>query len=495
MLLEQDSPEQASEPASKLFSITQYNKGIERLLKKHVPRVWVQGVITQLNVRGRIAYLTLGEFPENDTSPKAVLQVCLWTNELEAYNEKFSTLATPFKLRVELKVAVLLEVSFYVPMGKFQPRICGIDENFTLGELYQTRQKILEALMREGLIQKNKSLFLSPVPLRVGLITAPGSAAYQDFTTVLLESGFSFRIYLAPARMQGDDTERTVLRAFELLKRKNLDVVCLVRGGGAKTDLVYFDSEKICRAIANHPVPVLTGIGHEIDNSLADRVAHADKITPTDCAKFLEGRLLQSYARIVEGARELSEAWESGVEDAGDELTQAADSLKHNWELRVAGERSRWTEYLHGLQGNIRHLFAFQRNRLRLNLLGIMRGPLKIVAMHKLRYANIHQKMRFVWKEWHSRRMARLFEAARLLRRLATEKTAGAGDGLVFKEKLIRAADPANLVKLGYAILKDSQDRIVSSIVGLQPGDEIRTRLKDGVVRSKVIDKEKEKHA
>ncbi len=460
-----------------------------------MPRIWVQGVITQLNIRGRIAYITLAEFTENDTSPKAVLQVSLWTNELDMYNQKFALLAMPFSLRLDLKVAVLVEASFYVPLGKFQPRICGINENFTLGELYQTRQKIIEALVKEGLIQKNKSIPLSPVPLRIGLITAPGSAAYQDFTTILLESGFSFRIYLAGARMQGDDTERTVLRAFELLKRRNLDVVCLVRGGGGKADLVYFDSEKICRAIADFPVPVLTGIGHEIDNSLADLVAHANKITPTDCAKFLEGLLQQSYARVVERAREVADIWESGIEDARDELIQTANTLTHHWELRVGGERARFAEIVNTLHGNMRHLFESQRNRLRLDWLGISRGPRKIIRMHKLRYLNIHQKMRYVWQDLRTRRMARLFEAARFLRRLAGEKIGGAEESLVYKDKLMRAADPANLVKLGYAIVRDSQGRIVASVAGLQPGDEIRISLKDGVVRSKVLEKEKGKNA
>ena len=254
MGLESIKPDLAQSP--KFFSITQYNRSVERLLKSQVPQVWVKGVITQLNVRGKIAYITLGEFEEGDTRPRAVLEVTLWSSELEVYNLRFARLPTPLVLRVELKVALQVEANFYVPSGRFQPRVTGIDENFTLGELSITRQRTLERLLKEGLLERNKRLRLSDWPLRVGLITAPGSAAYHDFVSVLLQSGFSFRIAFAGAKMQGEATESTVLSALERLGKLSLDVICLVRGGGSKTDLVYFDSENIARAIALCPIPV-----------------------------------------------------------------------------------------------------------------------------------------------------------------------------------------------------------------------------------------------
>jgi exodeoxyribonuclease VII large subunit len=252
----------------KAYTVSLYNRGVERLLKKHAKSVWVEGVITQLQVRGKAAYLTLGEFAEDDAKPKAVLDVMLWAWQLEDYNARFAQLPTPFALRPDLKVSLLLEPNFYVPTGRFQPKVLDVDEAFTLGELSLTRRKILEKLQKEGLLDKNKKLALAEVPLRIGLITAPGSAAFKDFTTVLLQSGFSFQILLASARMQGAATESTVTEAFAALAKHSLDCICLVRGGGAKTDLVFFDSENICRAIAACPVPVLTGIGHEIDRSL-----------------------------------------------------------------------------------------------------------------------------------------------------------------------------------------------------------------------------------
>ena len=231
-------PEALLDPLApkKAYSVLQYNRSLEKLLKAQVPKIWVKGVITQLQIRGKVAYLTLGEFEEGDTKPKAVLDVMIWSWQLEDYHARFAQLPTPFSLRPELKVSVLLEASFYVPSGRFQPRILDIDEAFTLGELSLTRQKILQQLKLEGLLELNKKRFLGDVPLRVGLISAHGSAAYQDFTTVLLRSGFSFEIFFYPARMQGLATEETVSKGLEVLSRLALDVICLIRGGGSKTD-------------------------------------------------------------------------------------------------------------------------------------------------------------------------------------------------------------------------------------------------------------------
>ncbi len=319
-------PEALLDPLApkKAYSVLQYNRSLEKLLKAQVPKIWVKGVITQLQIRGKVAYLTLGEFEEGDTKPKAVLDVMIWSWQLEDYHARFAQLPTPFSLRPELKVSVLLEASFYVPSGRFQPRILDIDEAFTLGELSLTRQKILQQLKLEGLLELNKKRFLGDVPLRVGLISAHGSAAYQDFTTVLLRSGFSFEIFFYPARMQGLATEETVSKGLEVLSRLALDVICLIRGGGSKTDLVFFDSEKICRAIAHCPVPVLTGIGHEIDRSLADIVAYSDLLTPTDCAKFLEGRVQDAWQGLGRMAGRLRETWQMTYQECGYEAIRKA---------------------------------------------------------------------------------------------------------------------------------------------------------------------------
>jgi exodeoxyribonuclease VII large subunit len=501
--------------APKFFSITQYSRSVERLLKTQVPKIWVKGVITQLNVRGKIAYLTLGEFEEGDTRPRAILEATLWSSELDAYNQRFARLPTPLAIRAELKVALQLEANFYVPSGRFQPRVIGIDENFTLGELSLTRQKTLENLVREGLLNRNKGLMLLDWPLRVGLITAPGSAAYHDFTTVLLKSGYSFQIAFMGAKMQGEATEPTVLAALDKLGKMALDVICIIRGGGAKTDLVYFDSERICRAIALCPIPVLTGIGHEIDNSLSDLVAFADKITPTDCAKFLEVRLAECYSQLNEYATTLSETWRMECQQGWHDLAQRASVLKHNWEGRKSTELLRGREQARVLAYSVKQAMRTENHRLGLNFIGLMRGPAKILRLERLRFINRMQALGHAWNKLKQETNHRLLSAylrfkvkVELLSIKQNEKIVfvvkeinskwireirDCREMLDLKGRLIKSADPVRLLDLGFSLLRSRDGKLVRSVSQLPKDGMLVNQLMDGTVESLVIEKKEKK--
>jgi exodeoxyribonuclease VII large subunit len=415
-------------------------------------------------------------------------------------------------LRVELKVAFLLEANFYVPSGRFQPRVTDIDEKFTLGELAVTRQKILARLAQEGLLRKNKELELPALPLKVGLITAPGSAAFQDFATVLLGSGFSFRILFAGARMQGDATEATVLHALKAVVRAGAEVVCIVRGGGAKTDLVYFDSEAICRAIANCPVPVLTGIGHEIDNSLADLVAHQNLITPTDCAKFLEGRLGQAYSDLAEKAAGLREAWGLESQDARHALAQTAAAVARTWESRRSAEDMRGRAQARSLASRALRTLREGRRKLDLDRKGLARGPRKLVKVEHLRFANRTQGLRRAWDGLRTgashllrarlqalrtgtaavlaSETAKAGQIRRLTRSLWRQGARAGREAMALKEKLVHAADPARLLGLGFSLLRNADGKLIRSGADAAPGDLVVNQLADGTVRSRIVGKE-----
>ena len=503
---------EASGASPKAYTITQYNQSVERNVKAW-PKVWVKGVIMQLNLRGRIAYVTLGEFEEGEARPRAVLEATLWTSELELFNLRFARLLTPVALRVELKVAFLLEPNFYVPSGRFQPRVVDVDEKFTLGELSLTRQKILERLAAEGLLKRNKDVAFPDLPLRVGLITAPGSAAYQDFTSVLLQSGFSFQILFAGARMQGEATEATVVAGLKALisMRGRPDVICIVRGGGSKTDLVYFDSEAICRAIAACPVPVLTGIGHEIDNSLADLVAHRNLITPTDCAKFLEAELGEAYARLRTIAGEVGEAWRMGIQDAWHALSQAATAVTREWQGRRSGEELRGRGQAKALASRVRRALREERRRLILDHTGLRRGPSKLIKLERLRFANRSQGLGHAWSRLRSGtahalqsrlqslrsgsegRMGSatdaLAQSRRLVRSLWSQGLGAGREALALKAKLIHVADPARLLALGFSLMRTRDGRPVRGIADIAPGDTVVNQLQDGTVESTVIAK------
>jgi exodeoxyribonuclease VII large subunit len=435
--------QETPEALPRFFSVTQYNRSVDRLVRREVPKVWVQGTITQINVRGRVAYLTLAEFEANDAKPKAAIDVFLWSSELEALNARFASLALPFALKAMLKVALQLEPGFYVPTGRFQPHVTDVDPRFTVGELALTRQKILAALRKEGLIERNKALPLNQCPLRIGLISAEGSAAYQDFTTVLLGSGFAFQILFVGARMQGDNTEASVITGLRRLAALKPDCICIVRGGGARTDLVYFDSEAICRAIANCPVPVLTGIGHEIDRSLADEVAHADLITPTDCAKFLEERLQEAYGNLLIRGQNLKRNWQRTLEQAKYALSTLAKGVRHSFETAKARERAKSETIVLRMQQATRFHFGEASLHLSRNIIGLKRGPAKLLA--------------------------------------------AASANLEIKSRWLRTVDPAFVMRLGYALVRNGKGEAVKGAAMVASGETISLQWHDGTATAQVL--------
>ena len=282
------------ETENKSYTVTQYMKALKQKVES-TPAVWVRGVITQINEKARVVYLSIADFEEGNVNPLATVPLYCYSAKFAAIRSKVENYPQPFTLKEQLKVSFLIKADLYIPYGKLQAQILDIDPIYTLGELALTKSAILKRLALEGLLEKNKALTLADVPIRVGLITGEGTAAYKDFTTKLAESPFNFKVKTAYAKMQGSDTEPTVLAALEELARDtSLDVVCIIRGGGSKTDLNFFDSEALCRAVANYPIPVFTGIGHEIDRSLLDEVAYQSCITPTDTAKRLIDRVADS---------------------------------------------------------------------------------------------------------------------------------------------------------------------------------------------------------
>ncbi|HLU70337.1 MAG TPA: exodeoxyribonuclease VII large subunit, partial [Fibrobacteria bacterium] len=388
----------------------------------------------------------------------------------------------------------LLESSYYVPTGRFQPRVVDVDESFTLGELAQMRLKVLETLRREGLFDANRGRPLVDVPLRVGLISASGSAAYQDFTTVLLQSGYSFRIVFAEARMQGQETESTVAAALRALSEKPLDVICIIRGGGSKTDLVFFDSEAICRAIAACPVPVFTGIGHEIDLSLADMVAHRHFKTPTECAKFLETRAQEAFGALVERLARLRAGWEAAAREGVYTLRGVADSLRTVWGARRRGEAERGVMTRARLAQAARRLLRAGGDKLALNATGLVRGPRKLLALGRERFTARGRAVRSAWRAGHETEAGRLTRAAIGLRRGPLKSLETEHVRLASAARILRLADP---LQRGYARIYRAADaggalngqraaRVVTSAAEALRNESILIRFHDGSVRADV---------
>jgi exodeoxyribonuclease VII large subunit len=289
--------------------------------------LWVEGEIHGLRrPPGGHVWFDLVEPAELGGPPTARLGLVLFSRQRQAVNAQ---LATTGGVRMTDGTAVRIRgrLDFYAPQGRVQLVMDGIDPAYTLGRLALARQQVLAKLATAGLLEANSRRALPLVPLRVGLVTAADSAAFADVTHELTRSGLAFHVLAADARVQGRDAESSIVAALATLARRAVDVIVVVRGGGARSDLAAFDSERVARAIALCEVPVLTGVGHETDRSVADEVAHTAHKTPTACAAALVDHVRAFLARLDGSRGAIAASSAVALERAQRRLAQRAEGV------------------------------------------------------------------------------------------------------------------------------------------------------------------------
>ena len=245
--------EALDDPANPTFTVAELADAVNSTLRRGFgDGVWVRGEIQGWSERGGHAYFALA-----DDSPgrQAVLRVQFFANA----RQRLRPLLATHRLRLGdgMKVRIFGHLDFYAPSGQLGLKLVDLDPRFTLGDLAQQRDQVLRRLAADGSLDANRRRPLSPVPLRVGVVSSAGTAAWHDFHDELVRSGFGFQLVLADTRVQGPEASRAVSRAIRALShhagRRGLDVIVVIRGGGARNELATFDSEPIARAIAAAP--------------------------------------------------------------------------------------------------------------------------------------------------------------------------------------------------------------------------------------------------
>ncbi|MEI7548084.1 MAG: exodeoxyribonuclease VII large subunit, partial [Actinomycetota bacterium] len=398
--------------------------------------VWVRGEIQGWSRRGPHAYFRMVEDTEDG---KASLSVQFFANA----QARLKPLLMKHRLHLAdgLKVRIFGHLDFFAPSGQLGLKMTGIDPRFTLGELALHRDEVVRRLVAAGLYDLNKRRLLSPVPLRVGVVTSTASAAWADFLHEIERSGMGFHLRVVDVRVQGEWAVTEVSAGVRTLSRhRDLDVVAVIRGGGGRTELATFDHESIATAIAMCALPVFTGLGHEIDRAVADDVAHSALKTPTACAAALVERV-QQYRRSTE------EAWsaigrhaEHDLAVAAAEVAEVANGIRH----RVVAAVERGDERM------------VQRSR-RLHT-----GAQRVVERADARLSTARAAVR--------RAPSRLDPEQRHLDAVAQR---------------VRLLDPVNTMARGWSITRTADGRTVRTATQLQPGDHIVTTFASGTARSR----------
>ena len=242
--------------------------------------------------------------PDSNGNRIDKMSIALWKGRRQAV-ESVLDRADAGPLIEGIKVRIKGELSFYAPQGRVQIQMTAIDPHHTLGQLSVDRERVLQSLSEAGLLETNSALRVPAVPLHIGLVTSDGSAAYNDFVNEISSSQYPFKISLAHSSVQGSEAEIGLVTAIQQLIDTDVDVIAVVRGGGARTDLLAFDLESVARAVAQAPIPVFSGIGHEIDRSVVDEVAHTAFKTPTACAAALVQTVTAFDQQLHDSARRI----------------------------------------------------------------------------------------------------------------------------------------------------------------------------------------------
>ena len=404
---------------------------------------WVKAEISELRVN-RHCYMELVQKDERGNGIVAKARAQVWANVWAFIKPMFEE-ATGQMLSAGMQVLVKVEVTFHELYG-YSLNVTDIDPAYTLGDIAKRRQEILQQLRDEGIDTMNKELPLPRLLQRVAVISSASAAGYGDFCNQLNHNqrGLAFKTELFAAAMQGNEVENSVIAALNRIAKRldEWDVVVIIRGGGATSDLQGFDSLLLAENVAQFPLPVITGIGHERDDTVIDMIAHTRVKTPTAAAEFL----------IHHQEAEL------------DALEEFSARLTGQTTLLLQNETTR----LKLLASKIPVLFSTVKAR-------------EEMRLHRLSASVANSSIQHL--EQAKGKVALLDKQMGLLAPLLLQNE---GKRIELMESKLESASPNRILRLGFSITRVG-GKAVRDANKVKEGDEIETTLASGIFKSTII--------
>lgn len=352
------------------LSLLELNALVRRSLEQCLPdEYWLQAELSDVrsNASGH-CYLEFVQKDPRGNNLIAKARGTVWANVYRLLKPYFEE-ATGQLFTSGIKVLVKVTVGFHELYG-YSLTVQDIDPTYTLGDMARRRREILMQLEEEGVLTLNKELDLPLLPQRIAVISSATAAGYGDFSHQLQHNarGFFFYTELFPALMQGNQVEESVLAALDevLARIKEFDAVVIIRGGGATSDLSGFDTYLLAAACAQFPLPIITGIGHERDDTVIDSVAHTRVKTPTAAAELLISRMEEASDRLEDLTDRLYAGALYRLEQERKRLTAYTARIPSQAILRLSGARMRLQAAKTGLLHGAGSLLARRRHRLEL---------------------------------------------------------------------------------------------------------------------------------
>lgn len=285
------------------FSLYALNALVHEAVSNALPdEYWVETELAECRERNGHCYMELVEKDERSNSPIAKASAKCWRQTWTLLHATFLR-ATGQPLRAGMKVLLRVYPQFHEAYG-FSWIVSDIDPTYTIGDLARRRQEIIKTLKAQGVFDLQRELRLSPFAQRIAVISAESAAGYGDFCRQLLDNEYNLQFHteLFPAIMQGERVEQSVIQALNLINNRidDFDAVVIIRGGGATSDMSGFDTLPLAENVANFPLPIITGIGHDRDECVLDMVSHTRVKTPTAAATLLTAHLCNTLQQVAD---------------------------------------------------------------------------------------------------------------------------------------------------------------------------------------------------
>ncbi len=451
------------------LTLSELNSLISETLKLSFPeKIWVKAEISELKVnRNGHCYLELVDKNESDNEISARARATIWSWQFRFIQAYFES-NTGQSLGAGIKVLILVSIEFHEVYG-YSLNITDIDPSYTLGDIARRRREIIKKLEQEGVIDMNKEIEMAEIPSRIAVISSPTAAGYEDFVNQLLSNnkGFKFYIRLFPSQMQGNDAPASIINSLDLIYdyEDYFDVVAIIRGGGSQLDLNCFDDLDLAMHIAQFPLPVITGIGHEKDESIADLVAHTRLKTPTAVAEFLIGKM-EDVANYIEELESIFLNKLTGI---------------------IKNEETRLSYFSKTLINSLKSQFDIKKQEMK-HLPALLKPSIdKLLERNIYRLRNYSQYLASRSSGFLNKKMNSLSNVLTVLQLRKKIIISREESRIKLLNKSLELVDPVNVLKRGYSITFNNGKAIKSS-KDIQKGDTLKTILFDGEVISNVND-------
>lgn len=354
--------------SERTFTLLELNRMVRETIERQMDgKYWVEAELSDLHDRNH-CYMDLVENDPFGPTPLAKARAVCWANRWTALRSKFER-QTQQQLRPGIKVRMMVTPTFHEAYG-FAYQVSDIDPDYTLGDIVRKRMEIIRQLKEAGIFDLQRELVLPRFAQRIAVVSSAQAAGYGDFCHQIDDNsyGLSFSHELFAAIMQGEQVEQSVIAALDRINARidEFDVVVIIRGGGATTDMSGFDTLALAENVANFPLPIITGIGHDRDECILDMVSYMRVKTPTAAAAFLIDHLSEVYTALVSARERISRIAERHLAYEKMRLKQLADRIPTLFALTRERQTKRIDALAHRLDSAATQRLERERHRLQL---------------------------------------------------------------------------------------------------------------------------------